>query len=120
MTDADTSPFFRPVNTPIYDMVASGSLERVTTDRGAIESIANGILAEFALFGNLHGRAIELSRADLIRILHTGLDRLTADGYSVVKTETLRELEGAYALQQIRTRKVDRWLPVPEGSEDEQ
>ena len=62
------------------------------TDRGAIESIADGVLEKHALFGNLHGRAIELSRTALIDILRDGLDRLAADGYSVVKTELAETL----------------------------
>ena len=72
------------------------------TDRGAIESIAEELCGDPKYHGSEH-------IADAQRIL----DRLAADGWTVVKADALRELENAYALQQIRSGAV------PTASEDD-
>ena len=142
MTDADPSRFFRPVNTPIYDMVANGSLEQAMTDRGAIGSIAEALHGYFCLARGDNTTCLGPTAKE-VDTAQAACDRLTADGYSVVKTDweyvaTAHE-DGpshypshnvlTFDLEKLRRelpktcriyrrRPVGEWEPVPEGSEE--
>ena len=83
------------------------------TDRGAIESIAK-VLANLNGWDNPPDDPYEVERAQRI------LDRLAADGYSVVKAEWEHtETRTVHWRRRVACEKGP-WEPVPEGSEDEQ
>ena len=90
----------------------------VSADRGAIESIAETLCDQL---GDDDGSSPCPYDATAQRIL----DRLAADGYSVVKTEwecmipiKASSLGVKYGVVKLRRQRAGEWEHVPEGSED--